>query len=113
MTPSAAGGPPTAMPGKVMSMPCFLKMPASAPSQALPEPMVVVPLRIRDKVVGVISVWDFLAQKTALADVDYELFNLLGGHAAFALQGAKLNAELGYHSKCPSASGRPRMLIAP
>jgi hypothetical protein len=45
-------------------------------------------------VVGVILVWDLLTQKTSLADVDYELFNLLGGHAAFALQGAKLNAEL-------------------
>jgi hypothetical protein len=57
-------------------------------------PSIVVPLRIRDKVVGAIVVWDLLVQKTALADVDYELFNLLAAHAAFALQGAKLHAEL-------------------
>jgi hypothetical protein len=39
-------------------------------------------------------------QKTALADVDYELFNLLAAHAAFALPGAKLNAEL--HGRTPA-----------
>ena len=31
---------------------------------------------------------------TALADVDYELFNLLAAHAASSLQGAWLAAEL-------------------
>lgn len=60
----------------------------------LERPMIVVPLKIRDKVVGTIIIWDLLAQKTALADVDYELFNLLAAHAASALQGAFLAAEL-------------------
>jgi GAF domain len=60
----------------------------------LERPVIVVPLKIRDKVVGVITIWDLLAQKTALADVDYELFNLLAAHAASALQGAWLAAEL-------------------
>jgi hypothetical protein len=60
----------------------------------LERPMIVVPLKIRDKVVGIIIIWDLLAQKTALADVDYELFNLLAAHAASALQGAYLAAEL-------------------
>lgn len=60
----------------------------------LKHPLAVVPLKIRDQVVGVITIWDLLAQKTALAEVDYELFNLLGAHAASALQGAKLTAEL-------------------
>jgi hypothetical protein len=60
----------------------------------LERPVIVVPLKIRDKVVGVIVIWDLLAQKTALADVDYELFNLLAAHAASALQGAWLAAEL-------------------
>jgi hypothetical protein len=60
----------------------------------LDRPVIVVPLKIRDKVVGVIIIWDLLSQKTALADVDYELFNLLAAHAASALQGAWLAAEL-------------------
>lgn len=60
----------------------------------LERPVIVVPLKIRDRVVGVVTIWDLLAQKTALADVDYELFNLLAAHAASALQGAWLAAEL-------------------
>ena len=60
----------------------------------LDRPLIVVPLKIRDRVVGVIIIWDLLSQKTALADVDYELFNLLAAHAASALQGAWLAAEL-------------------
>jgi hypothetical protein len=60
----------------------------------LERPLIVVPLKIRDKVVGAVIIWDLLSQKTALADVDYELFNLLAAHAASALQGAWLAAEL-------------------
>jgi nitrate/nitrite-specific signal transduction histidine kinase len=69
----------------------------------LERPAIIVPLRIREKVVGAIVVWDLLQQKTSLAEVDYELFNLLGAHAASALQGAKLTSELG---------GRPPALWA-
>jgi hypothetical protein len=60
----------------------------------LERPLIIVPLKIRDKVVGALIIWDLLSQKTALADVDYELFNLLAAHAASALQGAWLAAEL-------------------
>ena len=70
---------------------------ANGPLQARPisaPPAITVPLRIGDKVVGVILVWELLAQKSGLVDVDFELFNLLGDHAGSALQGAKLNAEL-------------------
>lgn len=69
----------------------------------LDKPVVVVPLRIRDKVVGAIVIWDLLPQKTQLAEVDHELFNLLGAHAGSALQGAKLIADL---------DGRPPALWA-
>jgi nitrate/nitrite-specific signal transduction histidine kinase len=69
----------------------------------LAQPSIVVPLKIRYRAVGAIVIWDLLVQKTALADVDYELFNLLGAHAASALIGAKLNAEL---------NGRPPALWA-
>jgi GAF domain-containing protein len=60
----------------------------------LERPLIIVPLKIRDRAVGVVIIWDLLSQKTALADVDYELFNLLAAHAASALQGAWLAAEL-------------------
>lgn len=69
----------------------------------LERPAIIAPLRIGAQVVGVIVVWDLLVQKTTLLEVDYELFNLLGAHAASALQGAKLTAEL---------AGRPPALWA-
>lgn len=61
----------------------------------LDRPLIVSPLRIKEKVVGAIVVWEFLQQKTEMADVDYELLNLLAAHAASAIQSAKLNADLG------------------
>lgn len=70
---------------------------SSGPMGARPvtsPPAVGVPLKIGNKVVGLILVWELLAQKTGLVDVDFELFNLLGDHAGSALQSAKLNAEL-------------------
>ena len=66
----------------------FDPRPVSAP------PSISVPLKIGDRVVGVILVWELLAQKPGLVDVDFELFNLLGDHAGSALQGAKLSTEL-------------------
>jgi nitrate/nitrite-specific signal transduction histidine kinase len=59
------------------------------------EPRIVVPLRWQDRVVGVVAIWEFLSQKTELLDVDYELFHLLGAHAASALAAACLAAEAG------------------
>ena len=61
----------------------------------LERPLIVSPLRIKEKVVGAIVIWEFLQQKTEMADVDYELLNLLAAHAASALQSAKLAADLG------------------
>ena len=60
----------------------------------LQHPAVVVPLHIASRVVGVLVIWDLLQQKNGLQDVDFELFNLLGGQAGAALQAAKLTAEL-------------------
>ena len=56
----------------------------------LDHPVTVSPLRIRDRVVGAIVVWEFLQQKTELQDVDHELFNLLAAHAATAIYSAQL-----------------------
>ena len=53
-------------------------------------PMVCIPLKIKDRVIGVIVLYRFLAQKTDFAPVDYELFTLLAGHAATAIFSSKL-----------------------
>jgi putative methionine-R-sulfoxide reductase with GAF domain len=54
------------------------------------QPTAVIPLKIKDSVIGVISINKLLVQKTAFTDTDYELFTLLAGHAATAIFSAKL-----------------------
>jgi putative methionine-R-sulfoxide reductase with GAF domain len=54
------------------------------------EPLAVIPLKIKDSTIGVISINKLLVQKTAFTSMDYELFTLLAGHAATAVFSAKL-----------------------
>ena len=54
------------------------------------EPLAVIPLKIKDSVIGVISINKLLVQKTQFTTMDYELFTLLAGHAATAIFAAKL-----------------------
>jgi hypothetical protein len=54
------------------------------------EPLACIPLKIKDSVIGVISINKLLVQKTAFTTMDYELFTLLAGHAATAIFSAKL-----------------------
>jgi len=54
------------------------------------EPIAVIPLKIKDSVIGVISINKLLVQKTQFTTMDYELFTLLAGHAATAIFSAKL-----------------------
>ena len=54
------------------------------------EPLAVIPLKIKDSVIGVISINKLLIQKTQFTTMDYELFTLLAGHAATAIFAAKL-----------------------
>lgn len=44
-----------------------------------------IPLKLDDRVIGVIGIFSLLRQKTQLESVDYELFDLLASHAASAL----------------------------
>ena len=44
-----------------------------------------IPLKLDDRVVGVIGIFGLLQQKQGLEPVDFELFDLLGSHAASAL----------------------------
>jgi putative methionine-R-sulfoxide reductase with GAF domain len=54
------------------------------------EPIACIPLKIKESVIGVISINKLLVQKTAFTTMDYELFTLLAGHAATAIFSAKL-----------------------
>jgi nitrate/nitrite-specific signal transduction histidine kinase len=54
------------------------------------EPIAVIPLKIKDSVIGVISINKLLVQKTRFTPMDFELFTLLAGHAATAIFSAKL-----------------------
>lgn len=60
-----------------------------APSE---PPLVIVPLRFRGSVAGFVAVWTFLAHKTELGRLDCDLLDFLGGHAASALEAARLAA---------------------
>ena len=57
------------------------------------NPMVCIPLKIKERVIGVIVIYKLLQQKDKFRDVDYELFTLLAGHAATAIFGSKLYTE--------------------
>ncbi len=57
------------------------------------NPMVCIPLKIKDHVIGVIVIYTLLVQKKNFADLDYELFTLLAGHSATAIFSSKLYSE--------------------
>lgn len=57
------------------------------------HPLVCIPLQIKEHVIGVIVIYKLLQQKKKFANVDYELFTLLAGHAATAIFSSKLYSE--------------------
>jgi hypothetical protein len=61
----------------------------------LEDPPVLIPLSIDDTVIGVLSIVRSLAHKRQLTNVDFDLFKLLGLHAAAALMAAGLYAAAG------------------
>jgi putative methionine-R-sulfoxide reductase with GAF domain len=54
------------------------------------QPLAVIPLKIKESTIGVITINKLLLQKTQFTTMDYELFTLLAGHAATAIFSAKL-----------------------
>jgi transcriptional regulator with GAF, ATPase, and Fis domain len=64
-----------------------------ATASSLSHPLVCIPLKIKDQVIGVIVLYKLLPQKTQFANVDYELFTLLAGHAATAIFSSRLYSE--------------------
>jgi hypothetical protein len=65
----------------------------SASEITLTEPLVVIPMKIKDQVIGAIVVYSILEQKESFSPLDFELFNLLAGHAATAVFASKLYSE--------------------
>jgi len=59
----------------------------------LDRPAAIIPLAVDERVVGVIAIFSTLSQKTRFDAVDFELFRLLGQHAAAALVSASLFAQ--------------------
>lgn len=59
----------------------------------LETPLVAIPLKLKDHVIGVIVIYGLLVQKQRFAEVDYELFTLLAGHAATAIFSSNLYSD--------------------
>jgi len=68
----------------------FAESVARTDPSAFEEPIAVIPLKIKDSTIGVISINKLLVQKTQFTTMDYELFTLLAGHAATAIFSSKL-----------------------
>lgn len=57
------------------------------------KPIVCIPLKIKEHVIGVIAIYKLLEQKDEFTNVDYELFTLLAGHAATAVFSSRLYSD--------------------
>ncbi len=56
-------------------------------------PIVCIPLKIKEHVIGVIVIYKLLVQKDGFSNVDFELFNLLAGHAATAIFSSRMYTQ--------------------
>lgn len=57
------------------------------------EPVVCIPLKIDGRTIGIIAVYSLFTHKENFTNIDYELFNLLAGHAANAIYLSLLYAQ--------------------
>lgn len=71
----------------------YVQNPQDHPTPSLQHPIVCIPLKIKNDVLGVIAIYKLLQQKKQFANVDFELFTLLAGHAATAIFSSKLYTE--------------------
>lgn len=81
-----------ALGGATVSGKLWVAPPETDLNAELDTPIAAIPLKIDERVIGVIALFRLLSQKDAFGSVDYELFELLGGHAATALYVANLYA---------------------
>lgn len=71
----------------------FADNPKSSGDPSLGIPIVCIPLKIKEHVIGVISIYSLFVQKESFTNIDYELFNLLAGHAATAIFSSRLYTQ--------------------
>ena len=57
------------------------------------RPIVCIPLKIKEHVIGVIAIYGLLTQKEGFTDIDYELFSMLAGHAATAIFSSRMYSQ--------------------
>ncbi|ORJ54979.1 response regulator [Geothermobacter hydrogeniphilus] len=57
------------------------------------QPLVAIPLKIHDEVMGVLAVYQLFVQKESFASVDHQLFSMMAEHAATALFSATLYGQ--------------------
>lgn len=59
----------------------------------LQDPLVCIPMKINERVIGTIVIYKLLQQKESFSDLDYEMFSMLAGHTATAIFSSKLYTE--------------------
>ena len=59
---------------------------------SLQMPRACIPMRLGEKVMGVVVIYSYLEQKPEISPIDRELFNLLADHAGSVLEAARLFA---------------------
>lgn len=57
------------------------------------HPLVCIPLKIKEHVIGAIVIYKLLIQKQGFTGADYELFSMLASHAATSLFSSKLYSQ--------------------
>ncbi|MCK4846567.1 MAG: GAF domain-containing protein [Deltaproteobacteria bacterium] len=57
------------------------------------SPLVSIPMKIKERVIGTIVIYKLLQQKEEFTNLDHELFTLLAGHTATAIFSSKLYSE--------------------
>jgi putative methionine-R-sulfoxide reductase with GAF domain len=62
-------------------------------SRDFSRPIVAIPLKVNDRPIGAIAIFELLVQKDGLTPLDHELFTLLAGHAATAIFAAQLHSQ--------------------
>ena len=71
----------------------YIRDDAEGDSITIERPLAVIPLKIKEHVIGLIAIYKLLQQKEEFTAVDFELFTLLAAHAATAIFSSKLYSQ--------------------
>lgn len=79
--------------GAAKSGESYFADPRDIPDNGSLRPIVCIPLKIKEHVIGVMAIYSLLVQKKSFTDIDYELFSMLAGHAATAIFSSRLYSQ--------------------